>query len=111
MTEEVILDPPKVGIKLKAENVDIAYPPLFQSGGSYDLKLNAACDDNALHDGEAAGSFWRCSTHLPCGFMPQLVEMLQVAVLPATTMHCRTVSRRRVVGLWSLDTVSSTTAC
>jgi hypothetical protein len=53
MTEEVILDPPKVGIKLKAENVDIAYPPLFQSGGSYDLKLNAACDDNPLHDGEA----------------------------------------------------------
>ncbi|KAF6251518.1 global transcription factor [Scenedesmus sp. NREL 46B-D3] len=51
MTEEVILDPPKVGIKLKAENVDIAYPPLFQSGGNYDLKLNAACDDNALHDG------------------------------------------------------------
>ncbi|WIA33317.1 hypothetical protein OEZ86_006455 [Tetradesmus obliquus] len=51
MTEEVILDPPKIGIKLKAENVDIAYPPLFQSGGAYDLKLNAACDDNALHDG------------------------------------------------------------
>lgn len=53
MTEEVILDPPKIGIKLKSENVDIAYPPLFQSGGHYDLKLNAACDDNPLHDGEA----------------------------------------------------------
>ena len=52
MTEEVITDPPKIGVKLKQENVDIAYPPLFQSGGHYDLKLNAACDDNNLHDGK-----------------------------------------------------------
>lgn len=51
MTEEVITDPPKIGVKLKQENVDIAYPPLFQSGGKYDLKLNAACDESNLHDG------------------------------------------------------------
>ena len=24
--------PSKIGVKLKAENVDIAYPPIFQSG-------------------------------------------------------------------------------
>lgn len=52
MTEEMITDPPKIGVKLKADNVDIAYPPLFQSGGHYDLKLNAACDENNLHDGK-----------------------------------------------------------
>lgn len=52
MTEEVILNPPKIDIKLKPENVDIAYPPLFQSGGHFELKLNAATDDNPLHGGE-----------------------------------------------------------
>lgn len=55
LTEEVILNPPKIDIKLKPENVDIAYPPLFQSGGHFDLKLNAQADDNALH---AGGCVW-----------------------------------------------------
>ncbi len=32
-TEEVITDPSKINVKLKKENVDIAYPPIFQSGG------------------------------------------------------------------------------
>lgn len=32
-TEEVITDPSKVNVKLRKENVDIAYPPIFQSGG------------------------------------------------------------------------------
>ena len=41
----------KAQIKLKAENVDIAYPPIFQSGGNYDLKLSAASDDSILHAG------------------------------------------------------------
>jgi len=53
MTEEVILNPPKVDIKLKPDNVDIAYPPLFQSGGKFDLKLNASTNDDPLHGGEA----------------------------------------------------------
>ncbi len=30
MTEEVITDPSKIGVKLRADNVDIAYPPIFQ---------------------------------------------------------------------------------
>jgi len=51
MTEQVITDPSKLGIKLKAENVDIAYPPIFQSGGKYDLRVSVASDDNVLHDG------------------------------------------------------------
>eukprot|EP00955_Chlamydomonas_euryale_P086243 364199-Chlamydomonas_euryale.AAC.5 len=37
-TEEAIVDPSKVNVKLRADNVDIAYPPIFQSGGNYDLK-------------------------------------------------------------------------
>eukprot|EP00878_Enallax_costatus_P032803 GHUV01036090.1.p2 GENE.GHUV01036090.1~~GHUV01036090.1.p2 ORF type:complete len:104 (-),score=20.24 GHUV01036090.1:185-496(-) len=52
MTEQVITDPSKIGIRFKPENVDIAYPPLFQSGGHFDLSVNAACDDEDLHGGE-----------------------------------------------------------
>lgn len=51
LTEEVITEPAKAQIKLKADNVDIAYQPIFQSGGNYDLKLSAASDDNLLHAG------------------------------------------------------------
>ncbi|XBI51157.1 hypothetical protein VPH35_033712 [Triticum aestivum] len=32
-TEKVILDPSKAKVKLKPENIDICYPPIFQSGG------------------------------------------------------------------------------
>ena len=31
--------------------VDIAYPPLFQSGGEYDLKLSSLSSDKLLHYG------------------------------------------------------------
>ncbi len=51
LAEEAILDPSKVGVKLKADAVDIAYPPSFQSGGAYDLRPSAPCDDANLHDG------------------------------------------------------------
>ncbi|GFR48098.1 hypothetical protein Agub_g9783 [Astrephomene gubernaculifera] len=50
MCEEVITDPTKVQVKLKAENCDIAYPPSFQSGGLYDLRVNAPSSDAPLHD-------------------------------------------------------------
>ncbi|GIL93381.1 hypothetical protein Vretifemale_20793, partial [Volvox reticuliferus] len=50
MCEEAITDPQKVQVKLKAENCDIAYPPSFQSGGSYDLKVSAISNDMPLHD-------------------------------------------------------------
>jgi len=36
--EEVISKPEKVRVKLKEELVDIAYPPIVQSGGAYDFK-------------------------------------------------------------------------
>ncbi|KAI3902683.1 hypothetical protein MKW92_050924, partial [Papaver armeniacum] len=32
-TEKAVLEPAKVKVKLKADNVDICYPPIFQSGG------------------------------------------------------------------------------
>ena len=31
--------PLQIQVKLKPENCDIAYPPLIQSGGKYDLKV------------------------------------------------------------------------
>lgn len=50
-TEKVILDPSKVKVKLKAENIDICYPPIFQSGGKFDLKpIAASNDDNLFYD-------------------------------------------------------------
>ncbi|KAI3448450.1 hypothetical protein Pfo_005115 [Paulownia fortunei] len=48
-TEKAILDPVKIGVKLKAENVDICYPPIFQSGGNFDLRPNASSNDEFLY--------------------------------------------------------------
>lgn len=36
--EEVITKPEKINPKLKSDSVDIAYPPVVQSGGTYDLR-------------------------------------------------------------------------
>ncbi len=39
-TEEVIADPAgKLSVKLRQDNCDIAYQPIIQSGGDYDLKV------------------------------------------------------------------------
>ncbi|XP_009629185.1 FACT complex subunit SPT16-like [Nicotiana tabacum] len=48
-TEKAILDPVKVKVKLKAENVDICYPPIFQSGGIFDLRPSATSNDDGLY--------------------------------------------------------------
>uniref|UniRef100_A0A1D1XXQ6 FACT complex subunit n=1 Tax=Anthurium amnicola TaxID=1678845 RepID=A0A1D1XXQ6_9ARAE len=48
-TEKAILDPIKVKVKLKPENVDICYPPIFQSGGEFDLKPSATSNDDNLY--------------------------------------------------------------
>ncbi|CAI9770205.1 unnamed protein product [Fraxinus pennsylvanica] len=48
-TEKAILDPVKIGVKLKAENVDICYPPIFQSGGTFDLRPSASSNDEYLY--------------------------------------------------------------
>ena len=37
--EEAITDPSKCQVKLKSDNVDIAFPPIIQSGGQYDLRV------------------------------------------------------------------------
>ncbi|KAF3454723.1 hypothetical protein FNV43_RR05171 [Rhamnella rubrinervis] len=47
-TEKVILEPAKIKVKLKRENVDICYPPIFQSGGGFDLKPSASSNDENL---------------------------------------------------------------
>ncbi|XP_010421991.1 PREDICTED: FACT complex subunit SPT16 isoform X2 [Camelina sativa] len=48
LTEKAILEPTKASVRLKAENVDICYPPIFQSGGKFDLKPSAASNDELL---------------------------------------------------------------
>ncbi|KAG5562363.1 hypothetical protein RHGRI_005186 [Rhododendron griersonianum] len=48
-TEKAILDPTKIKVKLKAENVDICYPPIFQSGGNFDLRPSASSNDEFLY--------------------------------------------------------------
>ncbi|KAI5424901.1 FACT complex subunit spt16 [Lathyrus oleraceus] len=48
-TEKVILEPSKVNCKLKAENVDICYPPIFQSGGKFDLRPSAVSNNEELY--------------------------------------------------------------
>lgn len=48
-TEEVISEPTKAKVKLKSENCDICYPPVFQSGGTFDLKANAQSNDEPLY--------------------------------------------------------------
>ncbi|CAA6668940.1 unnamed protein product [Spirodela intermedia] len=48
-TEKTILEPIKVKVKLKPENVDICYPPIFQSGGEFDLKPSATSNDENLY--------------------------------------------------------------
>ncbi|KAL5580411.1 hypothetical protein UlMin_012853 [Ulmus minor] len=47
-TEKAILEPSRIKVKLKAENVDICYPPIFQSGGDFDLKPSASSNDESL---------------------------------------------------------------
>ncbi|MEW5314858.1 MAG: hypothetical protein WDW38_006323 [Sanguina aurantia] len=51
MAEECITDPSKVNVKLKADAVDLAYPPVFQSNGAYDLRVSAPNDNNLGHSG------------------------------------------------------------
>ncbi|GAB4855678.1 FACT complex subunit spt16 [Ancistrocladus abbreviatus] len=48
-TEKAILEPARVKAKLKAENVDICYPPIFQSGGRFDLRPSASSNDDVLY--------------------------------------------------------------
>lgn len=49
--QDVIIDPKKHGIKLHSENCDIAFDPLFQSGGEYEIKLGMPSDDSKLKEG------------------------------------------------------------
>ncbi|XVF41716.1 hypothetical protein PTKIN_Ptkin01aG0302400 [Pterospermum kingtungense] len=48
-TEKTILEPTRIKVKLKAENIDICYPPIFQSGGEFDIKPSASSNDENLY--------------------------------------------------------------
>lgn len=53
-TEKIILAPSLIKVKLKAENVDICYPPIFQSGGNFDLRPSASSNDEHLYYASAS---------------------------------------------------------
>ncbi|CAH9083048.1 unnamed protein product [Cuscuta epithymum] len=48
-TEKAMLEPAKVKVKLKSDNIDICYPPIFQSGGNFDLRPSAVSNDEILY--------------------------------------------------------------
>lgn len=48
-TEKAVIDPSKAKVKLKADNVDICYPPVFQSGGVFDLRPSAISNEDPLY--------------------------------------------------------------
>ncbi|MCL7052093.1 hypothetical protein MKW94_008848 [Papaver nudicaule] len=48
-TEKVVLEPARIKVKLKADNVDICYPPIFQSGGEFDLRPSASSNEENLY--------------------------------------------------------------
>ena len=43
--ETVCSEPTKIGVKLDSSRLDIAYAPIVQSGGQYDIKPSAQSDD------------------------------------------------------------------
>jgi nucleosome binding factor SPN SPT16 subunit len=47
---QMINNPSTCGIKLKPDSCDIAYLPVVQSGGSFNLRVGAESDDSRLHD-------------------------------------------------------------
>ena len=48
--EDKILEPEKLGIRdMDADDVDICYPPIIQSGGEYELKMSAQSSEKKLH--------------------------------------------------------------
>lgn len=49
--EDAISNPMKINVKLKPELVDVAYPPLFQSGGEYEIKFSKVSNDKNMHYG------------------------------------------------------------
>ena len=46
--EKALMQPAAIGVKLKPDALDIAFPPTVQSGGTYDLRANAPNTDKPL---------------------------------------------------------------
>lgn len=49
--QEMITNPAKHQIKLKADSCEHAYLPVVASGGNFPLRIGAECDTGKLHDG------------------------------------------------------------
>ena len=46
--EGIIYDPTKIDLKIAKEAVDICYTPIIQSGGVYDIRVSAVCNNDYL---------------------------------------------------------------
>jgi nucleosome binding factor SPN SPT16 subunit len=68
--ENALQDPNACQVRLKAENLDSAYPPIVQSGGAYDLRLNAQSDTRNIHFDVVSCQ----STHRDCCLQLCIVE-------------------------------------
>ena len=46
--EKALMQPGTIGVKLKQDALDIAFPPTVQSGGTYDLRASAPNTEKPL---------------------------------------------------------------
>lgn len=108
-TEQVVIEPAKVQVKLKPENCDIAYPPIFQSGGKYDLKVLPEWQE--VWWGPCGGSeqligSLHCMPHAEAGCSAPHVQ--QSTCCPWRTLHAHH-ARTRTACLLALTLHSPTT--
>lgn len=69
--------------------MDIAYPPLFQSGGNYELKMGAASDDAVLHDNVVLVALGEPHVALPAGIVYRCLRILVCACALSCVSRCR----------------------
>ena len=89
--EKALMQPSTIGVKLKQDLLDIAYPPTVQSGGAYDLRANAPNTDKPLQYDVILMSIGvpRQSSQGPC--LPSEAELacvLHACVLGALRISC-----------------------
>ena len=51
MRTHALQEPSKLGVKLSPEFLESCYTPIIQSGGKFDLKVNAFSNDENLYYG------------------------------------------------------------
>ncbi len=95
--EEAITNPSSVGVKLKQDLLDIAYPPTVQSGGVYDLKASAQNNDRALQYDVILMSVGGICPLQAATKQPHITLLLVVYDLKASAQHNDTMVRYDVI--------------